>query len=70
VSRVLETLKTFDPIGVFAADCRCPAAVAQRDPWIPPATLIANQLSPGDFALKSLCKVDLEDIQMIAGVED
>jgi RNA polymerase sigma-54 factor len=73
VSRVLEKLKTFDPVGVFAADLQECLALQLReldrlDPAM--AILIANLnlVAKRDFnALKSLCKVDLEDIrEMIA----
>lgn len=73
VTRVLETLKTFDPIGVFAADLQeCLALqLRERDRLDPAmAQLIANLnlVAKHDFAgLKSLCKVDLDDIkEMIA----
>ncbi len=73
VARVLETLKTFDPVGVFAADLQeCLALqLRERDRLDPAmATLIANLnlVAKHDFAaLKALCKVDLEDIkEMIA----
>ena len=73
VARVLETLKTFDPVGVFAADLQeCLALqLRERDRLDPAmATLIANLnlVAKRDFpALKALCKVDLEDIkEMIA----
>ena len=73
VTRVLETLKTFDPIGVFAADLQeCLALqLRERDSLDPAmAQLIANLnlVAKHDFAgLKSLCKVDLDDIkEMIA----
>lgn len=73
VARVLETLKTFDPAGVFAADLQeCLALqLRERDRLDPAmATLIANLnlVAKHDFpALKALCKVDLEDIkEMIA----
>lgn len=73
VLRVLEILKTFDPTGVFAADAQeCFALqLRERDRLDPAmALLIANLNLVGkrDFnALKTLCKVDLEDIkEMIA----
>jgi RNA polymerase sigma-54 factor len=77
VARVLETLKTFDPIGVFAADLQeCLALqLRERDRLDPAmATLIANLnlVAKRDFpALKVLCKVDLEDVrEMIAELKD
>jgi RNA polymerase sigma-54 factor len=77
VTRVLETLKTFDPVGVFAADLQeCLALqLRERDRLDPAmATLIANLnlVAKRDFpALKALCKVDLEDIrEMIAELKD
>jgi RNA polymerase sigma-54 factor len=77
VARVLETLKTFDPVGVFAADLQDCLGLQLRernrlDPAM--ATLIANLnlVAKRDFAaLKALCKVDLEDIkEMIAELKD
>ncbi len=77
VARVLETLKTFDPVGVFAADLQeCLALQLSERNRLDPAmaTLIANLnlVARRDFAaLKSLCKVDLEDIrEMIAELKD
>jgi RNA polymerase sigma-54 factor len=77
VARVLETLKTFDPIGVFAADLHeCLALQLRERNRLDPAmaTLIANLglVAKRDFsALKTLCKVDLEDIrEMIAELKD
>jgi RNA polymerase sigma-54 factor len=77
VERVLEALKTFDPIGVFAADLQeCLALqLRERDRLDPAmATLIANLnlVAKRDFsALKTLCKVDLEDVrEMIAELKD
>jgi RNA polymerase sigma-54 factor len=77
VARVLEKLKTFDPIGVFAADLQeCLALqLRERDRLDPAmATLIANLnlVAKRDFsALKTLCKVDLEDVrEMIAELKD
>ena len=77
VARVLETLKTFDPIGVFAADLQeCLGLQLRERNRLDPAmaTLIANLnlVAKRDFsALKSLCKVDLEDIrEMIAELKD
>jgi RNA polymerase sigma-54 factor len=77
VARVHETLKTFDPIGVFAADLReCLALqLRERDRLDPAmAILIANLnlVAKRDFsALKTLCKVDLEDIrEMVAELKD
>ena len=73
VSRVLETLKNFDPVGVFAADLQeCLALqLRERDRFDPAmATLVANLhlVAKRDFtALRNLCKVDLEDVkEMIA----
>ena len=77
VARVLETLKTFDPVGVFAADLQeCLGLQLRERNRLDPAmaTLIANLnfVAKRDFAaLKSLCKVDLEDIrEMIAELKD
>jgi RNA polymerase sigma-54 factor len=77
VARVLETLKTFDPIGVFAADLQeCLALqLRERDRFDPAmALLIANLnlVAKRDFnSLKTLCKVDLEDIkEMITELKD
>ena len=77
VSRILETLKTFDPIGVFAADLQeCLALqLRERDRLDPAmAVLLANLnlVAKRDFAaLKSLCKVDLDDIkEMIAELKN
>ena len=77
VARVLETLKTFDPVGVFAADLQeCLGLQLRERNRLDPAmaTLIANLhlVARRDFsALKSLCKVDLEDIrEMIAELKD
>lgn len=77
VARVLETLKTFDPVGVFAADLQeCLALqLRERDRLDPAmALLIANLnlVAKRDFnALKTLCKVDLDDIkEMIAELKD
>jgi RNA polymerase sigma-54 factor len=77
VARVLETLKTFDPIGVFAADLQeCLALqLRERDRLDPAmATLIANLnlVAKRDYpALKALCKVDLDDVrEMIAELKD
>jgi RNA polymerase sigma-54 factor len=73
VARVLEKLKTFEPVGVFAADAQeCLGLQLRERNRLDPAmaTLIANLnlVHKRDFsALKSLCKVDLEDIkEMIA----
>lgn len=73
VIRVLTVLKTFDPVGVFAADLEeCLALqLRERDRFDPAmATLVANLnlVAKRDFAaLKNLCKVDLEDVKdMIA----
>lgn len=77
VARVLETLKTFDPIGVFAADLQeCLGLQLRERNRLDPAmaTLIANLnlVARRDFAaLKALCKVDLDDIrEMIAELKD
>ncbi len=77
VARVLETLKTFDPVGVFAADLQeCLGLQLRERNRLDPAmaTLIANLnlVAKRDFAaLKALCKVDLEDIkEMIAELKD
>jgi RNA polymerase sigma-54 factor len=77
VVRVLETLKTFEPIGVFAADLQeCLGLQLRERNRLDPAmaTLIANLnlVARRDFsALKSLCKVDLEDIkEMIVELKD
>ena len=77
VTRVLETLKTFDPVGVFAADLKeCLALqLRERDRLDPAmATMISNLnlVAKRDFsALKSLCKVDLEDVkEMIAELQE
>ena len=77
VARVLETLKTFDPVGVFAADLQeCLGLQLRERNRLDPAmaTLIANLnlVAKRDFsALKTLCKVDLEDIkEMIAELKD
>ena len=77
VARVLETLKTFDPIGVFAADLQeCLGLQLRERNRLDPdmATLIANLnlVAKRDFpALKGLCKVDLDDIkEMIAELKD
>jgi RNA polymerase sigma-54 factor len=73
VSRVLEKLKSFDPVGVFASDLQeCLALqLRERDRLDPAmAVLVANLhlVAKRDFvALKNLCKVDLDDIkEMIA----
>ena len=73
VLRVLETLKTFDPTGVFAADAQecLELQLRERDRFDPAmALLVANLklVERRDYAaLKTLCKVDLEDIrEMIA----
>ena len=73
VLKVLDVLKTFDPIGVFAGDLQeCLALqLKERDRYDPAmATLVANLdlVAKRNFpALVSLCKVDLEDIkEMIA----
>jgi RNA polymerase sigma-54 factor len=73
VGRVLQVLKGFDPVGVFAADLQeCLALQLQERDRLDPAmaTLLAhlNLVAKRDFAtLKSLCKVDLDDIkEMIA----
>ena len=77
VSRVLETLKTFDPVGVFAADLEeCLALQLRERNRLDPAMaiLIANLglVAKRDFsALKTLCKVDLDDVkEMIAELRD
>ena len=77
VARVLETLKTFDPVGVFAADLQeCLGLQLRERNRLDPAmaTLIANLnlVAKRDFpALKGLCKVDLDDIkEMIAELKD
>ncbi len=73
VSRVLDVLKTFDPVGVFAGDLQeCLALqLKERDRFDPAmAALVANLelVAKRNFpALKSACGVDLEDIkEMIA----
>jgi RNA polymerase sigma-54 factor len=73
VTRVLETLKTFDPIGVFAADLQecLSLQLRERDRLDPAmAILVANLnlVAKRDFvALKNLCRVDIDDIkEMIA----
>ncbi len=73
VSQVLEKLKSFDPVGVFASDLQeCLALqLRERDRLDPAmAVLVANLhlVAKRDFAaLKNLCKVDLDDIkEMIA----
>jgi RNA polymerase sigma-54 factor len=73
VARVLETLRNFDPVGVFAADLQeCLSLQLRERNRLDPAmaTLIANLnlVAKRDFsALKALCKVDLDDIkEMIA----
>jgi RNA polymerase sigma-54 factor len=77
VARILETLKTFDPVGVFAADLQeCLGLQLRERNRLDPAmaTLIANLnlVAKRDFAaLRALCKVDLEDIrEMIAELKD
>ena len=73
VIRVLTVLKTFDPVGVFAANLEeCLALqLRERDRFDPVMeTLVANLhlVAKRDFAaLRNLCKVDLDDIKdMIA----
>jgi RNA polymerase sigma-54 factor len=73
VARVLETLKSFDPVGVFAADLQeCLSLQLRERNRLDPAMAILianlNLVARRDFsALKALCKVDLEDIrEMIA----
>ena len=77
VTRVLETLKTFDPVGVFAADLKdCLALQLRERDRLDPAMAIMisnlNLVAKRDFsALKSLCKVDLEDVkEMIAELQE
>ena len=77
VARVLETLKTFDPVGVFAADLKeCLALQLRERDRLDPAMAIMisnlNLVAKRDFsALKSLCKVDLEDVkEMIAELQE
>ena len=77
VARVLETLKTFDPVGVFAADLKeCLALQLHERDRLDPAMAIMlsnlNLVAKRDFsALKSLCKVDLEDVkEMIAELQE
>ena len=77
VARVLETLKAFDPIGVFAADLQdCLALQLRERDRLDPAMAIMisnlNLVAKRDFsALKALCKVDLEDVrEMIAELQD
>ena len=77
VTRVLETLKTFDPVGVFAADLKeCLALQLRERNRLDPAMAIMisnlNLVAKRDFsALKSLCKVDLEDVkEMIAELQE
>ena len=73
VSRVLETLKGFDPVGVFAADLQecLSLQLRERDRLDPAMAILVGNLTlvaKRDFAaLKNLCRVDLEDIkEMIA----
>ncbi len=73
VARVLQTLKTFDPVGVFAADlAECLTLQLREKNRLDPAMaiLVANLglVAKRDFmALKNLCKLDLDDIkEMIA----
>ena len=77
VTRVLETLKTFDPVGVFAADLKeCLALQLRERDRLDPAMAIMisnlNLVAKRDFsALKSLCKVDLDDVkEMIAELQE
>jgi RNA polymerase sigma-54 factor len=77
VARVLETLKTFDPVGVFAADLKeCLALQLRERDRLDPAMAVMisnlNLVARRDFsALKSLCKVDLEDVkEMIAELQE
>jgi RNA polymerase sigma-54 factor len=69
VSRVLEILKEFDPVGVFATDLQecLSLQLRERDRLDPAmATLVANLhlVAKRDYgALKALCKVDLDDIK-------
>lgn len=73
VERVLERLKASDPAGVFARDLKecLGLQLRERDRFDPAmAALVANLelLAKRDFAaLKTLCRVDLEDLKdMIA----
>ena len=75
IERVLKILQAFDPAGVFARDLKeCLALqLKDRDRFDPAmATLVANLelLAKRDFqTLKSLCKVDLDDIKdMVAEI--
>jgi RNA polymerase sigma-54 factor len=75
VGRVLDVLKGFDPVGVFARDLgECLALqLKERDRFDPAmATLIANLdlvAKHNLAALKSLCKVDLDDVRdMVAEI--
>jgi RNA polymerase sigma-54 factor len=75
IARVLAVLQEFDPPGVFARDLKeCLALqLKERDRFDPAmATLVANLelIAKRDFhALKSLCKVDLDDIKdMVAEI--
>ena len=77
VARVLETLKTFDPVGVFAVDLQeCLRLQLHERNRLDPAMEILlgnlNLVAKRDFsALKALCKVDLDDIkEMIAELKN
>ena len=73
VERILKVLKTFDPIGVFAADLKeCLALqLLDRDRFDPAmAALIENLplVAKRDFvALKKLCGVSLDDLHDMIG---
>jgi RNA polymerase sigma-54 factor len=76
VMRVLGQLQGFDPPGVFARDLKeCLALqLKERDRFDPAMATLINNLelvAKRDYqALKSLCKVDLDDIKdMIAEVQ-
>jgi RNA polymerase sigma-54 factor len=73
VERVLKTLKTFDPPGVFAADLKDCLSIqlTELNHYDPAMAILLDHLplvAKRDYpALKNLCKVSLEDIHdMIA----
>ena len=73
VERVLKVLKTFDPVGVFAADLKdcLTIQLRERNHFDPAMEVLLNNLplvARRDFeALKKLCAVSLEDLHdMIA----